>query len=88
MIKEDLDYRALLLAKYICRTNATIRETAKVFMLGKSTVHCDITKRVARVSPIVAVRIRQILQDHIATRALHGGQATKEKYEKRRVENE
>ena len=36
--------RAVLLGEYILETGATVRATAKVFKISKSTVHKDVTK--------------------------------------------
>lgn len=36
--------RAVALAEYIIKNNATVRDAASVFHISKSTVHMDIVK--------------------------------------------
>ena len=76
----NLDKRCVELAKYIIDTNATVRQTATVFGMSKSTVHIDVTKRLYDVSPELAVQVNKILQENKAQRHIRGGIATKEKY--------
>lgn len=44
-MKELAQDRAEILGEYILDTGATVRATAKVFKISKSTVHTDATKR-------------------------------------------
>ena len=59
---------------YFNTHDTTIRETAKVFFISKSTVYEYITK----VSPNPISRMR--LDKNKAERHIRGGQATKNKY--------
>lgn len=43
-MKEFSDERAVILGEYIVNTGATVRATAKVFKVSKSTVHTEVTK--------------------------------------------
>ena len=43
-MREEVLDRAVVLAEYILDTGATVRATAKVFKISKSTVHKDVTK--------------------------------------------
>ena len=70
----DTAERAETLGKYIIAHAATVRETAKVFGISKSTVHADVTKRLKYTSPALDV--------NKAERHIRGGNATKKKYEK------
>lgn len=40
-MKDYIEKRALELAEYIIKNNATVRKTAKEFNISKSTVHTD-----------------------------------------------
>ena len=44
-MKEVAQDRAEILGEYILDTGATVRATAKVFKISKSTVHKDVTER-------------------------------------------
>lgn len=69
-------------ADYIIETKSTIRETAKVFKVSKSTVHKDISERLINISKKKYMLISDILKKHIETRHILGGESTKLKYEK------
>ena len=43
-MKTYIEERAVEVANFIIRSNATVRETAKKFGISKSTVHMDIAK--------------------------------------------
>ena len=43
-MRETVADRAVVLGEYILETGATVRATAKVFKISKSTVHKDVTK--------------------------------------------
>ena len=44
-MRDYSDDRAITLGEYIVETGATVRATAKVFKISKSTVHKDVTER-------------------------------------------
>ena len=44
-MKGDPERRAVLLGEYIVQHSATVRSTAAVFGLSKSTVHKDVSAR-------------------------------------------
>lgn len=48
-MKDYIEKRAVELAQYIVENNATVRKTAKIFNISKSTVHTVITIRVGYV---------------------------------------
>lgn len=45
-MKDYIEERAVEIAYYIMENKATVRQTAKVFGVSKSTVHIDVTKEV------------------------------------------
>ena len=63
-MREDIEKRALEIGHYIVEKSATVRQTASVFRVSKSTVHKD----------------RTVLNVNKAERHIRGGLATKEKY--------
>lgn len=79
-MKDYIEERVLEVAKYIIDSKATIRKTAKMFGVSKSTVHKDITERLPRINPQVAKEAREILEVNKAERHIRGGRATKMKY--------
>ena len=44
-MREDIEKRALEIGHYIVEKSATVRQTASVFRVSKSTVHKDVTER-------------------------------------------
>ena len=79
-MKEYIEERAVEVANYIIKSNATVRQTAKQFGISKSTVHKDITDRVEHINPQLARRARSVLEINKAQRHIRGGMATKNKY--------
>ncbi len=79
-MKEYIEERAVEVANYIIKSNATVRQTAKQFGISKSTVHKDITDRVEHINPQLARRVRSVLEINKAQRHIRGGMATKNKY--------
>ncbi|MHB0885325.1 MAG: sporulation transcriptional regulator SpoIIID [Bacillota bacterium] len=79
-MKDYIWKRVLEVANYIVRSNDTVRETARVFGVSKSTVHKDMTERLARINPELAVRVKTVLDRNKAERHLRGGEATRKKY--------
>ncbi len=74
------EIRCIELGEYIIETKATVRQTAEVFSISKSTVHTDVTKRLSKISPALAKEVDKVLQENKAQRHIRGGLATKEKY--------
>ena len=68
------------IANYIIDHNATVRQTAKAFGVSKSTVHKDVTDRLAQINPALATEARKVLDVNKSERHIRGGLATKEKY--------
>lgn len=79
-MKDYIEERVLEVAKYIIDSKATIRRTAKIFGVSKSTVHKDITERLPKINPLVAKEAKEILDLNKAERHIRGGRATKMKY--------
>ena len=76
----EAESRAVILGEYILDTGATVRATAKVFKISKSTVHKDCTDRLGQINPALAKEVRCVLEVNKQERHIRGGMATKEKY--------
>ena len=79
-MKDYIEERAMEIAEYIITEKATVRQTAKVFGVSKSTVHKDVTERLPKINPLIANQVKRILDKNKAERHIRGGKATKMKY--------
>ena len=77
-----MEERIYLAANYIIERKATVRDAAKVLKSGKSTVHQDVTVRLAQLRPALAAQVREVLDQNKAERHIRGGKATHDKYSK------
>lgn len=73
--------RPVILGEYIIENKATVRQTAKVFGISKSTVHKDVSERLKTVQPSLYKEVKVILDINKQERHIRGGEATKRKYE-------
>jgi len=60
-LKDYIEERVLEVAQYIIDSKATIRKTAKVFGVSKSTIHKDMTERLPKINPSIAQEAKYIL---------------------------
>ncbi|MDO4535317.1 MAG: sporulation transcriptional regulator SpoIIID [Clostridium perfringens] len=79
-MKDYIEERVLEVAQYIIDSRATIRKTARVFGVSKSTIHKDMTERLPKINPCIAEEAKSILDLNKAERHIRGGKATKLKY--------
>lgn len=79
-MKDYIEERVLEVAKYIIESKATIRKTAKVFGVSKSTIHKDMTERLPKINPQIAQEAKDVLDLNKSERHIRGGRATKLKY--------
>lgn len=79
-MKSYIDERVLKIARYTVQTGSTVRETAKVFGIGKTTVHFDLTQRLPKLDMRLSKKVNKVLEFNLNERHLRGGIATKEKY--------
>ncbi|NLM43120.1 MAG: sporulation transcriptional regulator SpoIIID [Clostridiales bacterium] len=80
-MKDYIEERALEIAKYIISSKTTVRDAAKIFGVSKSTVHKDVTERLPKINPVVALQVKEIMDKNKAERHIRGGKATKMKYQ-------
>ena len=81
MVNSNFEERCETLANFIIKNESTVRETAKIFGISKSTVHKDVSERLLKINPALAREVRLILDENKAERHIRGGMATKLKYE-------
>lgn len=72
--------RCVILARYMLEENCTVRGAAARFGVSKSTVHKDVSERLAVVSPALFAKVKPILEKNKRERHLRGGEATRQKY--------
>jgi len=80
-MQEYIRKRVLDISAYILESKATVRQTAAVFGVSKSTVHKDMTERLPGINKKIAVRVKEILEFNKSERHLRGGEATRKKYQ-------
>ena len=71
-------------ALFMIETGATVRATAIRFGVSKSTVHKDVTDRLALLNPALHKQVAPVLRENKAERHLRGGEATRRKYLEKR----
>ncbi len=79
-MKDYIEKRAVEIANYIINEGATVRQTAGIYGVSKSTVHKDVTERLPKINPLMASQVKVILDANKAERHIRGGKATKMKY--------
>ncbi|MCR4885919.1 MAG: sporulation transcriptional regulator SpoIIID [Clostridiales bacterium] len=85
-MRRQIEERSVALGKYIVRTGATVRETARAFGISKSAVHKDVHDRLSLLHPGLYAEVREILDYHHAVRHLRGGAATRRRWRQIRGE--
>lgn len=79
-MKDYIEDRVIEIAQYIVDNNATVRSTAKVFNVSKSTVHKDVHERLLKINGDMYRKCNGVLEKNKAERHIRGGMATREKY--------
>ncbi|MBQ2872871.1 MAG: sporulation transcriptional regulator SpoIIID [Bacilli bacterium] len=76
--------RVLEVANHILDTKETIRETAKKFNISKSTVHKDLQERLSQIDINKYNMVKKIMNEHIETRHIKGGESTRQLFLRKR----
>lgn len=79
-MREFCDDRAVILGEYIIDTGATVRATAKVFKISKSTVHKDVSEKLYYINRELYRQVKEVLEKNKSERHIRGGLATRRKY--------
>ena len=77
--------RCVILGLYIVENNATVRATATRFGISKSTVHKDVTQVLKKINRSLYLDVKSVLAKNKEERHLRGGEATKKKYEEKKI---
>lgn len=77
--KDHILQRVLAEADHIIRTGDTVRGTAKVFGVSKTTVHIDMTMRLPRIHSQKAKEVNKVLEFNFNEKHIRGGTARREK---------
>ena len=73
----DMEARACDLAEYLLANNTTVRAAAKKFGVSKSTVHKDLSERLALCDRALYTQVKAILDENRSQRHIRGGIATR-----------
>ena len=79
-MKAYIEKRTLLVANHILDTHETIRKTAEIFNLSKSTVHYDLAYRLKRIDKSLYDDVKKILDINFSEKHIRGGESTRKKY--------
>lgn len=80
MKTDYIENRVLGAAKYIIDTKATVRKTARIFGVSKSTIHKDMAERLPKINPQISAKVQSVLSYNKQMRAARGGESTRLKY--------
>ncbi|HWJ03358.1 MAG TPA: sporulation transcriptional regulator SpoIIID [Verrucomicrobiae bacterium] len=80
-MQEYIRKRVLEVSNYILESSSTVRQTANVFGVSKSTVHKDITERLPLINEKLSHQVKSVLDLNKAERHIRGGEATRKKYQ-------
>ena len=83
-MKNNIENRVYLEAKYIIKNKSTVRAMVKVFGMSKSTIHYDLSVRLKRLNFSLYKKVDKVLKYNLSQRHIRGGNATKIKYKKKR----
>ena len=72
--------KAEIYAKYIIKNKSTIRKTAKIYGVGKSTVHNEVSNKLQFINKRLYRKVQKILAKNFKEKHLRGGEATRLKY--------
>ena len=79
-MKADINERAVTLAKHILESGDTVRQTAFIFGISKSTVHYDVSYRLKKIDYNLYKKVNKILEKNFNEKHIRGGNSTKNKY--------
>ena len=83
-VNQAIERRVLKAAEHIAFTGATVRQTAQMLGVSKSTLHKDLHTRLARLSPALYREVMRVFAYNKAQRHIRGGEATRRRYERLR----
>lgn len=81
-MNKDIKTRVLNEANHIIKTQDTIRKTAGLFNVSKSTVHTDLSERLKEIDKRLGAEIDDIFKNHDREKHIRGGEVTRQKYKR------
>ena len=84
---EQIEQRVIEEAKYIIDSKQTVRQTAEIFKVSKSTVHKDVAIRLKYIDLKLYDEVKKVLKTNGDERYKRGGKATKDLWKKIRENN-
>ena len=81
-MNKDIKTRVLNEANHIIKTQDTIRKTAGLFNISKSTVHTDLSERLKEIDKKLGAEIDDIFKNHDKEKHIRGGEVTRQKYKR------
>ena len=82
-MNKDIKTRVLNEANHIIKTQDTIRKTAGLFNVSKSTVHTDLSERLKEIDKKLGAEIDDIFKNHDKEKHIRGGEVTRQKYKRK-----
>lgn len=86
-VNQAIERRVIRAAEYIVATGATVRRTASVLGVSKSTVHKDMEMRLPQLSKALYSEVAAVFMRNKAERHLRGGEATRRRYARMRAKD-
>ena len=87
MINEYTENKIIEIAKYIIKNSSTLRETAAVFKISKSSVFRYIDVVLVDLNRSLYIDVRRVLDYHKVVRSMRGGMATRRRWDSERKSN-
>ena len=84
---EQIEQRVIEEAKYIIDSKQTVRQTAEVFKVSKSTVYKDVAIRLKYIDLKLYDEVKQVLKTNGDEKYKRGGKATKDLWKRIRENN-
>ena len=84
---EQIEQRVIEEAKYIIDSKQTVRQTAEIFKVSKSTVHKDVAIRLKYIDLKLYDEVKQVLKTNGDEKYRRGGKATKDLWKRIRENN-
>lgn len=86
MTNFNYDERIIEMANYILENKSTIRATAKIFNIPKSTLHHLFCTRLKYINFHLYREVKKLMEENFNIKHIHGGESTKLKYEKLKLQ--
>jgi putative DeoR family transcriptional regulator (stage III sporulation protein D) len=86
-MKNNYD-RIIKEATYFYENYSTVREVAKIFNIGKTTVHKDLTEKLKTINIQLYNEVQKVIKYNKSVRHIRGGEATRKIYIEQKKINE